>query len=209
LRIGFDIDGVLADFNTAYMARIVYVTGRNLFPDNYQPDTWYYPEKLGYKSDELNAVWLSINADLTFWRSLKPYAGTHDIIDKLTQRVWDGDDVYFVTARPSRNAKWQTECWLSSVGMTSPTVLIASEKGLICQALELDAYIDDRHRNVLSVSHTQTRPFLLDRSWNRQHQKQDDGHRIIRVASIDDMLLWVTGVPPPDPATIPVLRLPA
>lgn len=187
MRLGFDIDGVLADFNSAYMALIVQVTGRNLFPDQYEPHTWFYPEALGYKPDELTAVWAAINADARFWCSLRPYAHTHHVIDRLTQRVWNGDDVYFVTARPSLNAKWQTEKWLSSVGMISPTVLIASDKGLVCHALSLDVHIDDRHRNALAVAKTTTKSFLLDRPWNRRHQKQDDGHRVTRITEVEEM----------------------
>ena len=30
--IGLDVDGVLADFNTPFIARIIQVTGRDLFP---------------------------------------------------------------------------------------------------------------------------------------------------------------------------------
>jgi 5'(3')-deoxyribonucleotidase len=188
MKLGFDLDGVLCDFNTSYMARIVEVTGRNLFPDGYEPHTWHYPEQQGYTEEELAAVWATIKSDGAFFRGLQPYPGTHQIIDELTHRVWNGDDVYFITARTCDNAKWQTECWLSAHGMLSPTVLISEQKGLICQALDLDRYIDDRQKNMLSVALTQTRAYLLDRPWNRRHKGQDDGHRIVRVSSVEEML---------------------
>jgi 5'(3')-deoxyribonucleotidase len=171
------------------MARIVEVTGRNLFPDGYEPHTWYYPEQQGYTEEELAAVWVTIKSDSAFFRGLQPYPGTREILDELTKRVRrHGDDVYFVTARTCDNAKWQTECWLSSCGMLSPTVLISAQKGLVCQALDLDRYIDDRQKNMITVALTQTRPYLLDRPWNRRHKGQDDGHRILRVSSVEEML---------------------
>lgn len=185
MKLGFDVDGVLADFNTAYIAQIKAVTGRDLFPDEYIPDTWYFPEKLKYTDEEINAVWEWINSSSTFWLALQPYPDTLQVLDDLAGRVSRGDDVYFVTARPSPTAKRDTEFWLSSYGMPAPTVLMASEKALICHALELDAYIDDNHKNALAVAQSHTRSFLLDRPWNRRHQGQDEGHRINRVPTID------------------------
>jgi uncharacterized HAD superfamily protein len=174
MKIGIDVDGVLADFNKTYITRCLDVTGKDLFPARpFEITTWNYPESYGYTKEEVSAVWESIKADRVFWASLRPYETTSDDMDALMTRMRAGDDVYFITARPGVNAKRQTEGWLyAQMGLVAlhpftSTVLITSHKGLAARTLDLDIYIDDRWENCLDVAQTKTRTFLLDRPWNR------------------------------------------
>src|SRR5712691_9573992 len=111
--IGVDCDGVLADFNTAFIALCKKVTGRNLFPEGYEQHTWNYPEALGYTSEEVSAVWASIKANPDFWAMLPVYPEAYDALRYLQNLRFRGDDIYFITNRMGNCPKHQTERWLA------------------------------------------------------------------------------------------------
>lgn len=172
MRLGFDCDGVFADFNAAFIERVKQLTGRDLFPSGYVPTTWNYPESLGYLPEEVRQVWEALRADRTFWLTLPPYEGAQAQLERIRLLSLD-HDVYFVTSRPGERAKHQTEIWLATHSgdfMWNPTVLIASDKAAIAKALDFHAYIDDRWENVRDVRMGTTAiPYLLDRPWNQNH----------------------------------------
>lgn len=191
MRIGFDLDGVMADFNASFIELVKAVTKRNLFPEGYQPHTWNYPEALGYTNAEVSEVWDYIESSGDFWRTLQPYAGA-----AAAYRRWllagpplggSFHEIYFITSRMGRNVKFQTEEWCEEHLYDVATVLISSKKGAIARALELDFYIDDRVANFLDVQETSpdTCVYLLDQPWN---QHLITAHRIRRV---DDFLQTV------------------
>ena len=182
MRIGFDVDGVLASFTPAYQALVIkHAGGVNLFHpnDDKHPPCWDWPEHRGYKKGVMQAVWKDIKTSHAFWLSLSetPDCSTLRmvVLDLLRHH-----DVYFITSRPGSTAKWQTEQWLIlHLGIERPTVLISIEKGLCAKALNLDCYIDDNLDNVNDVSqqtHPQTgalsmpstRTYLLNKSYNQQ-----------------------------------------
>jgi len=189
MRIGCDVDGVLADFNRSFIERVILVTKRDLFPPRpFDILTWNYPESYGYDSTEVSAVWDDIKRDPLFWSSLPAYVGAWDAINllRLREQVY-GDEVYFITARPGYRTKQQTELWLranSGDPTWTATVLISSDKGSCAKALRLDKYIDDRLENVLATCpHCQT--YLMDRTWNVANLERT---AIIRVQSVSQML---------------------
>ncbi len=190
MRIGIDVDGVLADFNTAFILRVIKETGKDLFPRRpFDIPTWNYPESYGYTNDEVHAVWTAIKGDPQFWLNLPPYADTLQSLSVLSQKSHSGNDLYFVTSRPGINAKSQTEKWLRENGFKDrPTVLISSHKGQCAEALDLDYYIDDRDLNVQDVSDTRgalTNIFLLDRPWNRVFAEAS--YHVTRISTLSEM----------------------
>jgi hypothetical protein len=201
MRIGIDVDGVLARYTEAFQRRIISVTGGDRFPcDDYQPTSWDYAADLGYSEAEIDLTWRTIKEDRCFWASLLPYRDASHALGLLSKRMDAGDDVYFITARPGADAKRQTEQWLlarfPSLMRPIPTVLISSHKGLAAQTLGLDAYVDDRWENCVDVAAMHwkgrspaCRTYVLDRPWNHGHHD----HPIIRVPSIAAMLTDLCG----------------
>lgn len=187
MKIGCDVDGVLADFNTAYVARIKEVTGRNLFADPPLMNQWSYAEAAGYTPRELRRVWDNINADEHFWFRLDPYPDIADACDWMRQSK---DDIYFITARSGATTKRQTEEWFAYEGFRRATILLSSGKALCCDALRLDSYLDDRFENACDVaSNSDTRAFLLTRPWNVQYCTPSG---VTRVASLGEFFAEVT-----------------
>lgn len=175
-------DGVLADFNTSFIDRVVKVTGRDLFPERpFDIPCWDYPQHYGYSSEEVSAVWDAIVKDNKFWQMLFPYDGTIVFLDELRGRALaNHDDVYFITSRPGIDAKRQTERWLRACGWSdTPTVLISSRKGHACYTVDADFYIDDKPENLFDVRKESARTvtMLLNQPWNTKTATILDGAR--------------------------------
>jgi 5'(3')-deoxyribonucleotidase len=194
--IGLDIDGVLADFNTTFIQRIIDVTGKDLFPPwPFDIPVWHYPQHFGYTEEELDfvngPVWKSVKEDAGFWFSLKAYPGAPEFLSRLDPEF---HDFYFLTQRAGVAAKAQTESWLEyhHYGLKSnqfafPTVLLTADKGACAKALKLDLYIDDKDENCLAVNHEspKTRCIMMARSWNHAHTG------IARVHDLKDFELFI------------------
>lgn len=172
MRLGFDIDGVLASFWDAYERLCIEeASGANLFGrfrwPPHIPTCWTFPEHYGYSDDVVKAVWARIKASETFWTEL------HPMPDMATFRAMlpaiAGDDVWFVTDRPGAASKQQTIAWLSAHGIRSPEVIISADKGGVARQLCLDFYVDDRGENVKSVEDAAplTTVVLIDRPYNQ------------------------------------------
>lgn len=171
MRIGFDIDGVLANFPPAYEKLFVEVTGENRFapftPDE-GPVSWNWPsDAYGYTSAQTSEVWRRIKASKTFWYELETMPAFSLFRDWFM--FLEGAELYFVTARPGTQTKWQTELWFQKHLNFRPTVLISEEKGMVCRALNLDYYVDDKAENIVDVGvkSPNTKAYLLDRAYNR------------------------------------------
>lgn len=175
-HLGLDIDGLFADFNGhpdthGFSQLLCQVTGRDLFPRPWEPTTWHWWGALGYKPSEGSDAWESLKRSGTFWRDLPAYDGTREFF-----RLLNGYDelelqVTFLTTRMGRGAHYQTRRWLQSYGMHAPQVVLAANsqsKGLLAQALALDAYIDDYPPNVEAVRQyaPKTDVRLYRRPWN-------------------------------------------
>lgn len=170
MKIGIDIDGVLADFNASFIDRVIEVTGVDRFPARpFDIPTWDYPSVYGYTDGEITRVWQILTKDQTFWARLNPLPGARAFLAKASEAS-GAHDLYFITSRPGIRAKQQTESWLwMNGGPLLPTVLISSMKGWCARALELDAYLDDRDKNVVDTRRANPGgyTFLLDQPWNR------------------------------------------
>ena len=177
MRIGFDIDGVLADFIPAYQRLFVDITGRDNFQtgDDIDPPSWNWPTDRGYTKEETSAVWEAIKKDELFWLNLGEISQNTSALRALLYRLEKDHDVYYITSRLGTGVKRQTEVWLEDVLSyhlvgTEPTALIVGHrvKGEVAKALQLDAYIDDNADNANDVA--KARPncdnYLLTRRYN-------------------------------------------
>lgn len=198
MRIGFDIDGVLANFVKAYQHLCVQVTGKDLFvpSDVYDPPCWDWPQFRGYTDAEVSTVWAIIKRDDTFWLNLEPHENNVSALSAVLLDLERKHDVYYVTSRVGVGAKRQTKLWLMdhlryhARCRTEPTVLISREKGKIAHALKLDAFLDDNWDNVVDVVNTSpaTRTYLLNRSYNTRGAISVGNQHYTRVDTLGQML---------------------
>lgn len=175
--MAFDIDGVLADFVSAYQRLFVLTTGRDLFHcgDIDNPPVWDWPTLRGYTDEETVAVWNVIKHDSVFWMNLAAIEDNMNTLRLLIKDLEQRHEIYYVTSRLGDRPKRQTELWLAGwlrypLNMSGcyPTVLISGAKGDVAKALKLDVYIDDNFDNVQAVAEKSphTRTYLLTRRYN-------------------------------------------
>jgi hypothetical protein len=187
MRIGIDLDGVLASFNPSFV-QCLHRHGCTVdFPvqDPDWPSTWHWDRAAGVPLSVSAAAWNEVAHSLIFWVALSPVPGADDDLERLSEMDLEAHAVYFLTVRPGASAKLQTELWLKWRGIKMPTVLVAADatKHFLTRALQLDAIIDDKPDNLLGHQ-PRTRLFLYDQPYNRDYQSEE----VERVYSVSDML---------------------
>lgn len=187
LRIAVDLDGTLADMESALEREAEHVFGPYLDlrvslgvrpegtsgaeapdPTSGSPAMRRVAQAPGGRrltDRQQRQLWARVREIDNFWRSLKEIeAGT---ISRLAEAAaahrWE---VIFLTQRPpsgGETAQVQTQRWLEDHGFELPSVyVLTGSRGRVAAALELDAVIDDRPENCLDVaSESHARPFLV------------------------------------------------
>lgn len=198
MRIGIDIDGVLARFDQGYARLLIRETGHFLDIENPNwPSEWHWDRTFlnqHFDAKEAkkieNKVWDEQIKPTTFWGTLGEYPGVLESMDRLRLATYAGVDAYFITSRVGHLVKFYTEMWLGLHGVRNPTVLIAHNKGPVIQGLELDAFIDDKPENIRdAVQHRpKIRAYLVDRPYNRDSEILKDWDHYTRIEGIGEML---------------------
>jgi hypothetical protein len=174
LRIGFDLDGVLADFASAFHAveTRLFGTAPASAPDepSDEEDRQSVPQGGASKpsagrSRTREAIWRQIASTEDFWTTLQPTdaAAVRRIHDLMLRHHWE---VFFITQRPATRGdtvQRQTQRWLVAQGFDLPSVLvIGGSRGAAAGALRLDYLVDDSATNCLDVlSDSSARPILI------------------------------------------------
>jgi hypothetical protein len=177
LRIGFDLDGTLADFESAFHEVEVRLFGRDSHIEAGQPER--ESEELvspdddrGPKKSSLiqgrrrrDRIWDEIRKTPNFWNTLNALdpSAVRRIYDLTLQHKWE---VFFITQRPytdGETVQRQSQRWLVQQGFDMPSVLvIGGSRGAAAAALRLDYHVDDSAQNCLDVSiESAARPILL------------------------------------------------
>ena len=191
MRIGFDVDGVLADFNHGFSE----FAGDNqkkfeIFPDRplhivttkEEVRSWdwsWYPE---YTADlnqqaknltEIGKVWAYLMQSENWWLThIQPMFDLRKLekaLDKLPFEL----DIYFISTRVPTlgfSPQVQTAFWLIRHGMSFPSVIITENKGMIARALRLELFFEDNHTHVNDIMVTtsgRTKVVINDFPYNR------------------------------------------
>ncbi len=187
LRIGFDMDGTLADFGRAFHDVEARLFGAGPHIREGQPerreaaqshtsepplqgpvteDDTAVPAITPLESSRRRAaIWTAIQATPDFWRGLKPLeeGAVRRIHTLMLQHKWE---VFFITQRPYTDGdtvQRQTQKWLVDQGFDLPSVLVlGGARGVAAAALRLDFHVDDSLQNCLDVaSDSRARPLLI------------------------------------------------
>lgn len=150
--IGLDLDGVLARFSPAYARLLTEETGIT-FPDYniVEPETWYWERDAGVTEEQESRVWDRIRKDPYFWQGFKRYSGVNDFCENLCNT---DHMIYFITDRSGIMPQHQSQWWLKyHCHIPMPNVIISNKagKGVICKALGVNVFLDDKAENIEDV----------------------------------------------------------
>ena len=146
LRLGCDIDGVLADFRTAFQgaARSGAVESPTSPSFDDEPLT----------SRDLRRVWAAVRRTPNWWTTLEAFEPAQIArFYALARRLrWE---VVFMTRRPESAGdpvQFQTQWWLEQHGFYLPAVVtVPGSRGDLANALRLDMILDDQIHNCMDV----------------------------------------------------------
>jgi len=185
LRIGFDLDGTLADMEGELIRQAEILFGesmaRRVDPRPATPET--NPAfaggapaepaadneppllKLKLTKRQQGRLWEHVESIENFWQTLgECEPGIVERLGRLaSERRWE---IIFLTKRPEgagATAQLQTQLWLESRGFHLPSVyVVQGSRGRIAAALGLDVVVDDRPENCLDVAvECQARAILI------------------------------------------------
>ena len=184
LRAGFDIDGVLADFRTAFEHEAHQHLSGALDP--------YRPDSDTLSNQELKRIWARIMRTPNWWTTVKPYEpGQIRRLYQLARELrWE---VVFMTKRPitrGEPVQFQTQHWLEQQGFHYPAVVtVPGSRGELANALRLDIIVDDQLFNCLDVvTGSHTKALLLSREGDAAAEQQATARGIGVVRTLEETI---------------------
>ena len=175
LRVGFDLDGTVADMYSALRREAIKLFGEEVLrtapaasapqdakqeqapqpkPEDDQTTTLAIQE-LHLTARQQNQLWDHVKQIENFWTTLPELEP--GIISRIAraahERRWE---VIFLTTRPPTEGELvqlQSQRWLEAHGFHFPSVFVVQRsRGKIADALHLDAFVDDRPENCLDIA---------------------------------------------------------
>jgi len=152
LRLGFDVDGVLADFRSAFRETACRCLRREVVEE----------EKAPLSTRDVRRVWDHIAETSNWWMQVRPFepAEIARLYALARASRWE---VFFLTKRPPSGGdpvQFQTQWWLEQQGFYLPAVLtVPGSRGELANSLRLDLVVDDQLINcaeIIGASPTKT-----------------------------------------------------
>jgi hypothetical protein len=147
LRLGVDVDGVLADFRSAFRDAAKECLRRDMTADSGD-------EKAALSHPDIERIWSHIARTPNWWMRVRAYEPEE--IANLYALARSGQwEVCFLTKRPASAGdavQFQTQWWLEQQGFFLPAVItVPGSRGDLANSLRLDLVIDDQFVNCAEV----------------------------------------------------------
>lgn len=150
MRIGIDVDGVLACFTDGFCDLAERKLGKTV---SRTPDCWEWADKYLTK-EEQGVLWSHIKSTPSWWGRLRPVDSTPATLKTLDRWVDLNYDLYAITTRPGAGVQRVTMDWLvSEFGISIPVIVTrnAEHKAEVAAALKLTHFVDDNVDNCREV----------------------------------------------------------
>jgi uncharacterized HAD superfamily protein len=190
MTLGFDIDGVLADFITPFLRLLEErVGGGPIDPASItDPNFMHHPH---LTREIIMECMDTTSYDPEFWRDLAPLPSKEQwrALDRLNR----DHQVLFIThrwVRENYDIHGVTRDWLTRHGVSNPVVHFTQDKkSLLVKSLNVELFIDDRHENCEDVATaTDAAVFMPHRPYNR-----DFNHpKVRRIEQLDELFDYVS-----------------
>jgi len=182
LRVGFDLDGTVADMYSALQREAAKLFGEEELrkastsaqatvdkPEGKQDgssseSTTEAIQELHLTARQQSQLWDHVKKIENFWSTLPELEP--GIIARIAKAAHDRRwEVIFLTTRPSTAGElvqMQSQRWLEAHGFHYPSVYVVQRsRGKIADALALDAFVDDRPENCLDIAVESTAKVIL------------------------------------------------
>jgi len=205
MRLGFDLDGTVADLQSALAREAVQLfpeidpasLPRSAAPDSDREHTPYarsdevQVERVSISaltSGQQRDLWKTVRSRVNFWETLDEIEP--GVLERLyavaSHRRWE---IIFLTSRPQTAgyaAQLQSHRWLVAKGFLIPSVFVVhGSRGKIAEALALDMVIDDRPENCLDVAmDSKARAVLV---WRDEEGKVPSSARQLGIGSVSSI----------------------
>ena len=216
VRIGFDMDGVLADFSTAFreVEHRLFGPSPAIVVDS--PEREAQDQENGTTAasegsapdgstpaalrERRRAIWRAIHDTTDFWTALQPLdpRAVSRIHEMMLRKGWE---VVFITQRPPTaglTVQRQTQQWLCEQGFDLPSVLpIRGPRGAAAAALRLTYHVDDNLQHCFDVAaDSRARSILIVTDRDQTTETSARRLRIAVTHSIGEALDVLEQVPP-------------
>lgn len=186
MRIGIDIDGVVADTHST-MKKILEDKGY-IFHDE---SKWFLHDQ----SNAPKEVCDEVVADPETYRNVPPFKYAAASVRFLVDL---GHTPYFVTARTlTHNLVSVTNFWLRENGFPSKRALIFNpDKAKIAKQFNIAVFLEDSATNAAALSKVCNVVFLVDRPhnkyipWNLEQERR----KIVRVRNLLDTIQYIVDI---------------
>ena len=194
IKVGVDLDGVLCNFSFKFSEILNKLYKSPILKDRTQIKQWnwhlWYPLPKKLIDDAWEHI---IKYEYDFWVDLLPL----DYTDLLTFRneIYNNYkvDTYFITSRvqtPGDSVVKQSQFWLNERGFKNPSVIVSDKKGIVCDALDISYFIDDKWDNCVEVKSRNPlcKVFCLNAEYNKEFV---DNLGIIRVDNLKEFSNYI------------------
>jgi 5'(3')-deoxyribonucleotidase len=153
------------------------------------PPCWDWPLHYGCSKKDQDEMWKRINENPTFWETLPGMPNAAKTIQRI-KTLSHHNDIYFITHRHAGpTTKQQTERWFRDMGYPGATVILSDgSKGWIAGGIGLDAFIDDKPRNLWHIRQMMgldCKLYLMNHPHNKDAEERSFA---IAVDSVEEML---------------------
>jgi len=191
IKVGFDVDGVLADFHYGF-SQILHTKFGTLIICQPQAKVWDFPQlQFGLTNEQTEAAWEDLKATPNWWEGLQPTWEFRECNGTKLANVLSQFPSYFVTSRVSsktgRSVQNQTHRWLRDHAISHPNVIVVSNpshKKEVVKALGITHFIEDKLETAIELAPV-CNSYILDCKYNRDG---DAAEGVRRVQSIDQYL---------------------
>jgi len=181
LRVGFDLDGTVADMYDALHREAIKLFGEEVLrkaahktqkpqevrgeQSSKKESSEPKPEDEAATAPAMQELHLTAKQQMQLWEHVKKMENFWTTLPELEpgiisriakvsrERRWE---VIFLTTRPSTAGdlvQLQSQQWLEAHGFQYPSVFVVQRsRGRIADALQLDAFVDDRPENCLDIA---------------------------------------------------------
>ena len=188
LRIGFDVDGVVADMDSALTRQAQTLFG----------------SPVNLTSRQQQKLWRQIEGVENFWQHLDEVepGAVRLLAAAAAAHRWE---VIFLTKRQQTrgaSAQLQTQRWLVANGFERPSVFVVQgSRGRIAAALALDVVVDDRVENCFDVVVDSTAKTVL--VWRNAEERLPAAAERLGIRVVHTLGEWMNSLIEPASPTMP------